>query len=478
MPWRGKIGLGLALVLSAPAVASAQYPPTVSTNPTFSTNPTLSVADGLTGTDASDISLPPLVTVPWIAPAPVGDVRSVFEDPLVPTESTPVPTLLAQPRPSEPKLGPYPVDQVKFLQNALLPADSRLKIYGWLETEYTYRSTGPGRTTVAPVMDRFGNEFLLRQLALRIERPLNPNDWSWGFNMQPYAGSDPAFLNPIRGAIIDHPNPRFGFDFSDLNLTAHLPILTEGGVDLKAGRQTTVIGSQAAQAPWRIFASSDYQWYIAQEGRYTGVSGTWHVHPQLDLHYGLEMGWGTFFENLSVAPTHIAQVNYWLQEDKRTKFTATLLTGPERPHYSGNTTVVELRVTQNWNRHLTQIVQSHIGYSDGNIFGPLAPKEHFGGLWNIFSYHVDPLWDVNFRTEWYDDVNGGGYPGGFGPLIGPNNYYEVTLGLDHHPTKWLQIRPEIRGDFADRNPAFGAVDRPGSLRREQLTLALEMLIKF
>ena len=59
--------------------------------------------------------------------------------------------------------------------------------------------------------------------------------------------------------------------------------LTEGGVDLKAGRQTTIIGSQAAQAPWRIFASSDYQWYLAQEGRYTGVSATWHVTEQLDI---------------------------------------------------------------------------------------------------------------------------------------------------------------------------------------------------
>ena len=58
----------------------------------------------------------------------------------------------------------------------------------------------------------------------------------------------------------------------------------------------------------------------------------------------------------------------------------------------------------------------------------ITPVEHFFGLWNILSYHVTPCWDVNFRTEWYDDAEGGGYPGGSGFR---NNYYEVTLGLDY-----------------------------------------------
>ena len=34
------------------------------------------------------------------------------------------------------------------------------------------------------------------------------------------------------------------------------------------------------------------------------------------------------------------------------------------------------------------------------------------------------------------------------------SYEEVTLGLNWHPCKYLDIRPEIRGDFASA-PAFG-----------------------
>ena len=52
-------------------------------------------------------------------------------------------------------------------------------------------------------------------------------------------------------------------------------------------------------------------------------------------------------------------------------------------------------------------------------------------------------------------MDGGGYPGGFG--IPHTNYYETTLGLDYHPKKWLQFRPEIRYDHADHD-AFGSLD--------------------
>ena len=61
---------------------------------------------------------------------------------------------------------------------------------------------------------------------------------------------------------------------------------------------------------------------------------------------------------------------------------------------------------------------------------------------------------MNSRFEWYDDVDGGGYPGGFG--IPHTNYYSATLGIDYHPVKWLQFRPEVRYDNASHD-AFGSM---------------------
>ncbi len=376
-------------------------------------------------------------------------------------------------QPQEPKLGPTPVDEVKLLQRFLFnDGDTKLKIYGWFDSGYTYRTSGPGETLVAPVMNRFGDEYMFNQIAIRIEKPLDPKDWSWGFNMQPYGGADPALLNPTRGAIIRNPDPRFGFDFSDLNVTAHLPILTEGGIDIKAGRQTTVVGSQAAQAPWRTFYSSDYQWFFAEEGRFTGVTANWHVTKQLDFLIGYEHGWGTFFENLSEGPTLISQLNYWFQPEKKTLLTVSVETGPEQPDHGANTTLVEIRLTQNWNRYFSQILQSHLLYSKNGIAGLGEERAYGVYVYNI--YHVTKIWDLNSRFEWYDDVDGHGYPGGTGFA---NNYFEVTGGVDYHPYKWLQIRPEVRGDFADRHAAFGAFDNPKKFK-DQLSLACDFLVKF
>jgi hypothetical protein len=162
---------------------------------------------------------------------------------------------------------------------------------GWLDTDYTFRSTGTGLNNIAPVMNRFGDEWLMRQIGLYVTKPLDPKCLSFGFNVIFIAGSDASFLTPIGGGW-RNPDPRFGSSFTDLNVTAHLPILTEGGVDLKAGRQTTILGPMGA-LPWqRYFDSSDYAWYNMEEGRYTGVSSVWHVCKRLDWYNGIEFGWG------------------------------------------------------------------------------------------------------------------------------------------------------------------------------------------
>ena len=44
-----------------------------------------------------------------------------------------------------------------------------------------------------------------------------------------------------KGGIDSSPNPHFGQDFRDLYISAHLPILTDGGMDFKIGRMNTIM---------------------------------------------------------------------------------------------------------------------------------------------------------------------------------------------------------------------------------------------
>jgi hypothetical protein len=262
--------------------------------------------------------------------------------------------------------------------------------------------------------------------------------------------------------------------FTDLNLTMHLPILTEGGVDIKAGRQTTILGPMGALAWQRPFGSSDYAWYNMEEGRYTGISSIWHVNKQLDWYNGIEFGWGTFFANLSVAPQYITNVSYWLDEEaKRTRVWSTVLTGPTSPYSNGNTTVFEFGVQQNWNRYWYTILDTQMVYSKAPIFFD-PPPGYIQRAYDVYMYngfHLNCEWDLNTRIEWYQDLDGGGYPGGFG--FPHTNYYEVTVGLNYHPTKWMEFRPEIRWDYAT-NPRFGE----NYNHQQQLSICANMLIKF
>ena len=148
--------------------------------------------------------------------------------------------------------GPTPLTKVGILEGLLYgqnPDKTPIHVSGWADFDYTYRSTGSGVNNVAPVMNRFGDEALVRQLGIYIYRPTKKDELSFGFNCIFIAGADAAFLSPTAGGWANT-DPRFGSSFTDLNVTAHLPILTEGGVDIKAGRQTTCLGPMGA-LPWQ-----------------------------------------------------------------------------------------------------------------------------------------------------------------------------------------------------------------------------------
>src|SRR5262249_1633717 len=94
--------------------------------------------------------------------------------------------------------------------------------------------------------------------------------------------------------------------------------------------------------------------------------------------------------------------------------------------------------------------------------------------YDVYTYigrHINCNWDVTFRAEWYRDVNGLGYPGGFG--VPDTDYWSLTVGPNYDPNQWLEIRPEVRWDDAS-NPNLGTRHD----RRDIFTFAVEALIKF
>ena len=143
--------------------------------------------------------------------------------------------------------------------------------------------------------------------------------------MRYFAGADAA-LGAAKGGIGYPPsNPHFGQDFRDLYLSAHLPILTEGGMDVKVGRMNTIIGYNGFLAPYRPFYSSDYQFFYSQDGAFTGFLTNLHVTDRLEIWNGMTFGANTFFTLRSNdSYCYIGQVNYWLTDERKTRLTGSV----------------------------------------------------------------------------------------------------------------------------------------------------------
>lgn len=381
---------------------------------------------------------------------------------------------VVSPTPSPRPYGPTPVANVRFLMDQLglanLFGDSGIRAFGWVEGGYTGSSSGSGLMSVQPRQSRFGNEFLLNQIGLVLQKPLKQDEFDLGFNIRYFAGADAALGQPRGG--IDYPpgNPRFSQDFRDLFVSAHLPILTEKGVNIQVGRMNTIIGYNGFLAPYRPFYSSDYQFFYSQDGAFTGALAQVVISDQLDVWSGVTLGANTFFEKRSSnSVCYIGQVNYWVQEEKRTRLTGSIYAGPNAifaaPGLAGDfDTIVELRIQQNWTDRFMQVVQSNMGWDTNTAVG-------LGSWYSVYTigiYHLTEMWDVMGRVEWFRDVRG--TRTGFA-----TDYSEVTLGLNWHPTTFLEVRPEIRGDFAGMR-VYGTGGPPTD--RNQLTGAVSALIKF
>lgn len=406
--------------------------------------------------------------------APAPSTQATYTDQLLTTDA-----LQSGPSESEVPLGPALPEQIKLTGSLIPPnpiadwaSEHRLRFFGWANGGYTWSSSGTGLLRVEPRENRFGDAFLLDQAAFVLERTLNEEAWSWGFRSEFYMGADAALLHPVNG-LGPSDNPRFSTDFRQAYFSFHAPILTDGGVDFKLGRQYVPLGYETTMAPYRPLYSLAYVWSYSQNGATTGAIATIHVNPRLDVIGGVTLCVNSLFEFRGRAPCYIARGLYWLDSEKRTKLIGTFYTGPEpiaaaKGHIGNWQTEVELQLIHDVNRRLTLVSETNLGWDTRDPANHLLTSKWYG-TYGMAIIHAHKLLDVNSRAEWFDDVDGS--------RIGTHgNYGEVTVGVNFMPQRMLNFRPELRWDIAG-NPAFGATST-SNLKSHQWSGAVEMLLKF
>jgi hypothetical protein len=82
---------------------------------------------------------------------------------------------------------------------------------------------------------------------------------------------------------------------------------------------------------------------------------------------------------------------------------------------------------------------------------------------------------AGLRGEWFRDQDGYrvGYPARtYAGTNSGSSYYAVTAGLTYKPTTWLNLRPNVRYDWADGSRPFG------NAKQDQFLFSTDFSITF
>ena len=136
------------------------------------------------------------------------------------------------------------------------------------------------------------NEPQLNQILLTIAKPVDPKatGTSIGFTLQGLYGSDTRFNHYLGIGDTFMGSQRNQLNVTQAFIAAHLPILTAGGVELKAGLFTSPQGFETLDPSLDPFYSHTYTYNYATTFNHTGIFTTTHINATLDVFLGVDTG--------------------------------------------------------------------------------------------------------------------------------------------------------------------------------------------
>lgn len=371
------------------------------------------------------------------------------------------------------------------------------------------------------------NRVLLNQALITAERPVDPKatGFDFGFKVQGMYGSDARYTHFL-GELDTDISDTNQLDIVEANVVAHLPVLTEGGIDVKAGQYPTPIGAEVIDPKGNFLYSHSYIFNYGIPLKHTGILTTTHLNDMFDLYLSVDSGVNTSLGDgdNNGAPAFLGGVGVNLMDGKLTILGLTHI-GPELPSNAGlpfnanhsmrfiNDVVVTAKL---WD-DLTLITE--LNYLQDNL-GLNANGNRGIKSWGIAQYGVYNLTDqfaLVARGELFDDISGNVVASFVGnndfvnaeygrtALLDPRDrvsgtnldagivgrhtlYSSLTLGVNYKPPvperlEGLVIRPEIRFDqalnstkpFDGRNTAGGGT---AGTSNHQLTFGIDIVVPF
>ncbi len=346
------------------------------------------------------------------------------------------------------------------------------------------------------------NQATLNQAAITLGRTIDPKTTGFdvGFKVQFIYGSDARYTHFL-GVFDRAISSRYQLDLTEANITLRLPILTEGGVDVKAGMYSTPLGLETIDPSTNPFYSHSYIFNFGLPFKHTGLYTITHLTDVVDLHLGVDTGMNTTFGNRvgdnNGAGAFLGGIGLNLMEGKLTVLALTHV-GPEnatravgnianrRDRYSNDVLITyKPSETLSFSTEFN-LIRDDLGFGRGPV--------NAGGVAQYVSYTLSEAWTLNGRAEVFRDDSGffvagfrtnlgpvqalGGFPfAGFVGTTRGTTYGALTVGTTWKPTinekiSTFMVRPELRYDQALTS------NRPFSGRSNALTLAADIVIGF
>jgi hypothetical protein len=404
---------------------------------------------------------------------------------------------------------PAAADSRGLLMKALeMPEDSPLRVRGWIQNSFTGNANGrSGGLNFGDNPNFKADQWMGNQYYVIFERPLKQSDEvNLGFRVDNLFGNDWQFTFMQGFLNRAFPNGSFaGYDIPQFYGEIHLPVLTPGGLDVKAGRWYSIVGYEVVPAADRTLFSVPYSFDYGQPFTHVGVLTTLHLTDRVDLYNGTVNGWDRWINERYIWG-YTGSVT-WKSITEKTKLSFATVWGPNQfpsflpanqplfptgyinipsvaglnnPGYHRNDrTLFTFWISEQWTAQLKQVIGTGAGMEpaipglgapllDGVPQNAHAKYDTWYGFVNVFRYDVTDKLAGVWRSEIFWDTNGART----GKLVG-DRYYEFTLGLRYQPRDWLLIRPEARYDWSQYHPAYD-----NDTRKSQFTMAFDVLILF
>lgn len=356
-------------------------------------------------------------------------------------------------------------------------------------------SSGAKRTNFGQLFDDKPNSLMLNQALATVSRVIDPKvtGWDVGFKLQGMYGSDARYTH-LLGFLDNKMKDRNQLDLVEANVTVHMPVLTEGGIDVKGGIYTTPLGFETIDPSTNPFYSHSYIFNFGLPFKHTGVLAIVHASDVIDVYGGVDTGVNTSIgagdNNSALALTAGFGLN--LLDGNLTVLALTHI-GPENASKAVpgankfqrylNDAFVTWKATEKLS------LTTEVNY----VKDDFAKADAFGFA-QYAAYTLNDTMTLNGRVEAFRDGKGffvGAFPGNRdfanaelglpATVLGGTHttYGAATIGMTFKPElpkpiAGLILRPELRYDTAlDSTKPFN-----GGKARDAVTISADAVLSF